>query len=616
MFICNRLQITGRLISSHSFKSKDVETGTPLCVLNEILTAHDYNDVATLDNHKIIVEYLNMEKDILISNDNLSELATYINPDIEWSKSKLLLATKFIQSFYIKNKSRINIINEVLLNFDKYKYQSATNDDPQTLNCCIIYALCRHLNIITYITDSIHDMVVLIKRCLNRNTLFNESLIILSNLDNGQLLSFIRQYKSDDKIEVKSEVKMERSHLIRRRMHINHSNVTHDELSRSYKTMNDAKSLRSRVIPLNNTEAITLAAINYNIDISSTLNPISEYLALKNKLPIIDKHLIAIQQINPSYVMLDRCFNPLFPIEFYGQNIEVIAKRVFNPVGNNRISLYNELSMRYLFDDFYFGLQPEVSNEQSPITLNNLHEVKSCEIICYGARNHTMTFYTFDELISLFNHNKDFRIPILNNISFFSHQAIEKLKIIATKLESQTRDALLSAIKDVENHNRHITAAGYSLKLKYLNGDNQYKINIVQTLTHLLHMSMYMRGWNLSPGKKDFPLVDTTSDPAKQSEIDLNVSREITLFELSDIKIKNIISELPLVKWTSNGIITSNSKDEGLTIGNRIKIIKDGSSVYSCIRLSSNWLASSAHHYMTVIGLSSPFEISKMRFIS
>ena len=83
-------------------------------------------------------------------------------------------------------------------------------------------------------------------------------------------------------------------------------------------------------------------------------------------------------------------------------------------------------------------------------------------------------------------------------------------------------------------------------------------------------------------------------------------------------KIGKIIKNLPLVQYRGGKYVKSNSNHEGITIQDRIDIVKKGetTSISSCIRMSSNWFIASAHKYITILGLPAPFDIFKMRQIS
>ena len=68
----------------------------------------------------------------------------------------------------------------------------------------------------------------------------------------------------------------------------------------------------------------------------------------------------------------------------------------------------------------------------------------------------------------------------------------------------------------------------------------------------------------------------------------------------------------------SNKFITSNDPDEGLTIKDRINIVRggeEGNTMNSCIRMSSNKFCSSAYYYMVLIGFRMPFSISEVSHI-
>ena len=64
----------------------------------------------------------------------------------------------------------------------------------------------------------------------------------------------------------------------------------------------------------------------------------------------------------------------------------------------------------------------------------------------------------------------------------------------------------------------------------------------------------------------------------------------------------------------SNMFVTSNDPGEGLTIGDRIKIVRGGENetMSSCIRMSSNKICASSYYYMVLIGFRLPFNISEI----
>src|SRR5438093_207691 len=97
--------------------------------------------------------------------------------------------------------------------------------------------------------------------------------------------------------------------------------------------------------------------------------------------------------------------------------------------------------------------------------------------------------------------------------------------------------------------------------------------------------------------------------------IAINVTNSIALFENSCKsldKVGTLIINLPLVIYRDGAYQTSNEARNGYTIGERVNIVKKGNSTgntASCIRLSSNWICSTAHKYIVSLGFPAPFDI-------
>ncbi len=104
-----------------------------------------------------------------------------------------------------------------------------------------------------------------------------------------------------------------------------------------------------------------------------------------------------------------------------------------------------------------------------------------------------------------------------------------------------------------------------------------------------------------------------------QNEVDVRVTDGIADLERlygESETVGTIFLELPLVKYR-DGWQISTSAQEGINIQERLQILKNGDGHYnSCMRLTSNWFASSAYRYMVVIGMDPPFDIEKLRSIS
>jgi len=136
-------------------------------------------------------------------------------------------------------------------------------------------------------------------------------------------------------------------------------------------------------------------------------------------------------------------------------------------------------------------------------------------------------------------------------------------------------------------------------------------------MTDLLELSMYMRGWS---GSGPYPIRE--APVSNQHLVDINVTQSLAKFidtcnNLGEIGL--IILNLPIMKYISGTFQSSNDPSQGLTIRERLDIIKQGENINntnSCIRLSSNWLAATYYYYCQIIGMVPLFNIEHLRSIS
>jgi len=112
---------------------------------------------------------------------------------------------------------------------------------------------------------------------------------------------------------------------------------------------------------------------------------------------------------------------------------------------------------------------------------------------------------------------------------------------------------------------------------------------------------------------------DTNFSEENQILVDHRVTQSLIVFEesLKSLgRLGDYILNLPLMQYhkESGGFITSNDPSEGLTIKERIDIVRGGenSSINSCIRMSSNKFCATSFYYMVLIGFRMPFNISEV----
>jgi hypothetical protein len=325
-------------------------------------------------------------------------------------------------------------------------------------------------------------------------------------------------------------------------------------------------------------------------------------------------------------------FNPNFPKCYYSN--KVLSSIASNEGYTEREILngdpYELLQLAYLSETFYQGELPNIKSIETPISLDEIHEVPYGELLCYGNITDNLNIITISELIDLFTINQNFSSPF-DPDSIFSSTSINKLKIILRSHTGpnpsiclstntiQLRSTLLDLIKSIELSQLHIDPPTRSFITLYRSSSIDIKHSIVSALTDLLHLGMYMRGWS---GSGDYPITKAVVPVHLENQVTINVTQAISKYESSIQSLDKIgiqINNLPLVKYKDGQYHVSTSPDDGFTIYNRLQIIKEGDAsdnISSCIRLSSNWICSSAHKYITCIGLPSPFDIFHLRHIA
>jgi hypothetical protein len=123
-----------------------------------------------------------------------------------------------------------------------------------------------------------------------------------------------------------------------------------------------------------------------------------------------------------------------------------------------------------------------------------------------------------------------------------------------------------------------------------------------------------MRGWS-GNSVDPFPIEQVPF--GDQDKTDKNTIESIFELDAWNQKTLGVFYDFPLILWKSE-FTKSNIEDQGLTIGQRIEMIKNGenSSISSCIRLSSNVLGSTYCFYSKLFDLQPKFKIENLRFIS
>lgn len=629
----NEPSVENKILLSRLFITGHIHEHTPICVLIDIADAHGITylkediDKPNFAQHILAFIHNNKSVDLnqLKDRHEWECVARFVNRNAIWPRDKLVEAYNFLIGF----TNNDNLLAKIPENFD---IGPQTPNNIHSINACILYKICTHYRLNVNSHTTINQMAFGIKMLreetesvIRRVKHFTETNINRTNLINILMLA---HNEIEDPIPKISETKV--NHNI-----VPKVEVSHDYLHAVYNNLTNPSALRSVIQPSTSPGAIALAALDYNIDISKSKDPLREYKVLRcstrNDYQPVDPWLKYWYKLNPIMFDLSVTFNPLFPIEFYdlsrlhdmarieGYSTREIAES--NP--------YELLQIAHVSETFYQGELPSMSTRETPIDLNEIEEVPYGQLLCFGQAGLPMVPISMTELITLFERNQNFTSYRPNSV--FSDIAINKLKQIAQSpsgpnpaicLSPETvrvRATLFNTISNIEIILRNNDEASRQLISTYRRSNPDVQQDIRDTLRKLLHVGMYMRGWN---GSGPFPIEQALVSEQESLRIDTNVNRSIAEFNQMCQILETVgshIQHLPLVLYKDDIYNISTDEDDGLTIKDRLRIVLKGDTINnmrSCIRLSSNWICSSAHKYMIMIGMEPPFEIYKLRRIS
>lgn len=233
----------------------------------------------------------------------------------------------------------------------------------------------------------------------------------------------------------------------------------------------------------------------------------------------------------------------------------------------------------------------EINSDQEDILGNEYALLHVVFIkICPGNVLGQYELYSLQELISTFMYYREFVNPACITERFSQSQIARLQKLCLQSAEASVLLHIINALSTEVSQN--------ALYIQ------NYKDDSYQFLKDLLEVAMRMRGWS---GQGTYPLrADST-----HTAVD-----EIVLLE----KIWNIYQSehsalnLPLIV-EPNIMRYSVDPAHGLTVSERLKIVLQNKDGYACIRLSSNWLATTAWYYLNKFYNEVPFDISELERI-
>ena len=624
--ILTRLSITGSLNSN-----------TPLCVLLEVADAHgikyDIQDSTKPGFSSSLLESINkIELPTINGSDNnieeLQHIARFINKHQSWPRSKLIQAYNFLMQFPINNA--VEALTKLP---QQFVAGLQTPDNPIAVNACILYQICMHHRLCITNHTTLQQLAHAV-RLLNTDTniILRQAKIFLERdakrLDLINILLLANNEINDNEPEITKN--------ITNYYNTPTYNVSRDGLSLIRQSLTDMRSLQSRIDPGTGPGAVALGAINYSLDLSYAVSPLQEYKILKmtdrNNYQPADRWMAYWYQRNNAIFDLLLTFNPVYPTEFYTtERLAIMAENEgYSTRDITQSDAIELLQLAYVSPTFYEGAWPNLTTTETPIDMDEVDEVIYGELLSYGCMNGSLIPITVKELTEWFEREHNFATPLVNH-DVFSSTAIAKLKLILQRVPNYRRQIsaneetmgrrqrLIRVIETIENQTRFTDDPTKRLIMHYRNASATTKVAMITCLTELMHLSMYMRGWN---GISTLTYPIKTAPAIEQVKISINVSEAMARYDSAITSLGTIgkfINDLPLVRYRNDQYHVSTTTHDGYTIGARLAIVKGGESIgniASCIRLSSNWLCSSAYKYLTALGIKQSFDIFHLAHIS
>ena len=417
--------------------------------------------------------------------------------------------------------------------------------------------------------------------------------------------------------------------------------VTYSTLSSMYEGLNDIFSLQMNIKPSTNTGAVSLAAILYHLDISTSSCPIEEYKLLQANSILyipIDKTMREFRDL----INLKKNFNPLFPPSYYSP---YALKMILDDLGYDGHviweidELYSEVHDRSLNGRWYNCLIPSC-NSETYITLEDVSTIDRTQLISYGfhctSNNHV---YTVSEMIETISHHR--RVVFPHNLEPLNEDQLRSLFTVCND-RIELIDLINIVRSETEEQERHVRSQLNSMK----------KEDVTLSLMRLLEVGMSMRGWRRGD---TYPLASEQTMTEDEDQLMANISSSILSFYTNedhneDVKITQDVSNvessqdtsidrttlqnvniidnytqdvsvmirnLPLVKYRKNLFYFNSDKHDGLTIEDRLNIVmNDRDNEASCIRLSSNFIIYTAYYYLSILSVHLEFNIDQLSIIS
>jgi hypothetical protein len=545
-------------------------TTTPICVVSEIANSCGYRvdgekllipsflaKVTQLCYNAAVVEYPHD-----VTEENGSAIAIFINNDFPWPIEDLQLAYDFVR-------------RGTDIDFKAYAAGYPTPSHPERILPSICYAAMLERKFTTTQHMSLLEMY---------------NILTTSMIDKQQYILSHLNALTEEGLNMMYGYSLQASTIIT----YNPEDVYKHSAAKSLPTMSyDAAT------------AVAIAARTYAVDISSSVDPSNELMALLLGTFPRSKRMQTLRRWKEGIFHVTCFFNPMFAIEVYKGKPDWLRRlsNKYNIKYDNDIDAYNNLRVKFDIRTFHLSLVPSLTNFESCVNLDNITELHASTILFSYGRGYDYVIYQLDELEGYFDNYADIQQSEDEGVSQIAVIDLMRLLESGNKMYTQEQRekcaSLLIKVKALYQQLTNIAVHRERASNFYNKLDQAGKERYVQCCRVLFELSLYMRGWK---GDDEMPLQKLPGIPEGDRMIAAeNYQKHYdTTFDCIEGR---FIHTLAIVRHTSGKYEVSISYDEGATIHDRVIIMRKGYALKSCIGMSANWLLSSAHFYAQVAGV-------------
>lgn len=568
----------------------NITINTPCCVLEEICESMGLEiDISQLED----VQYRNLlsselDKSVetitdLSSVDNMSLCAFYINPrdDLQWNRRNLFEALEWLTREKFDDCQTIDLIKNPLYIFD-----NPTPEDTRKVNKCILYNICMNMKIPTYYDSTPQKMrMSIVANNLSTKATIDDLILRMerceqSILDKMYMILHMAEKNKDVWVSDKENLE-DTTHFLRSKF-------------RKIKGL----------IPRNNSQAVCIMAAEKSIDLSYSIDPIADFDYYNRTGKFLTEKMSMLHRINGQPPMLNMYFNQNIPKFYYTAKIlETLRIRYCRPEVDD---VYLELTAAMYINMFYYGVHPRSTRTKTRLNMYDVYNEKDCKdqvFLTTGSISSKYEIYTVSELEEIFT-----RYELLVNVKKepLTDLEIQTLKVICIVVINPQLQKLRETIEKVELLCSMKEKRVKSFHDKYMKSDEKTKKKIEKVLDVLRNIAFILRGWEK---EGPYPIINAPHpDEDKSARISYLATQEIRLFEKKCKKLGKmgtLFTSLPIYDYKDLKLVPVTEKEVGRTIAEKINLIKEGENSENentCIRMSSNHICYTIHHYMSMIG--------------